>query len=98
MIDAKLVGCIFFRARRHIIRIPDFIELFFDLFGEVIFILATWCGVIKLFLFLNRSSIFLLICHFFCELSFDNGKGKVEQEEGADENDWVEVDEDPGAH
>ena len=76
----------------------NIIKIFFDLFGKIIIILTAQRGIVKLLLLFNWASIFLLGTHFLGELSFDDCKSQVEKEEGTDEDDWIEVDHDPGAN
>jgi hypothetical protein len=58
-----------------------------------VFIFRGGSSIIKFFLF--RSCLFLFVLHFLSEFSLDDGKCQIEKEESTDENNGVEVDNDP---
>jgi len=65
--------------------------------GLLVFVFTARGCIVKL-LFLWRAWVLLLGIHFFGELSLDNGKSEIQKEKGTNEDDWIEVNEDPGAY
>ena len=69
-------------------------NLIFQELGLQVLVLAAGRGIGKLLL-LDGARLLLFVGHLLREFGLDDREGQVEQEEGADEDDWVEVDEDP---
>ena len=97
MINPQLIGHIVSCPRWHIFGFAYFSELLVDSNRLNIIVFAALSCIVQLLL-LYWPCILLLIIHFLSELSLNDGKCQIEQEESSDKDDRVEVDHDPGAN
>lgn len=82
---------------RHIFGLIYPLNELLDLSCLGVLIFAAKWRIIKL-LFLRRPCILLLVVHLLCKLSLDDGQGKIKQEEGSNEDNWVEIDKNPSTN